>query len=157
MKKQNYYPMEELIPIISSFFDEGKNVIITAVGNSMAPFIRNQKDGIVLTAYMGQTLKVGDMAFYKRSDGHYVLHRIVDIANDGSFTMLGDNQLTEETGIKQGQVIALPVAILRGKKTLDLQSKKYQKYSKFWAKSVFFRRVHIKLFSLKTRLLKIKH
>ena len=157
MQKANFYPMEELIPLISSFFDEGKNVIITAVGNSMAPLIRNQKDGIVLTAYKGQTLAIGDMAFFKRSDGNFVLHRIVDIAEDGSLTMLGDNQLSLETGIKPQQVLALPIAIIRGKKTLDLSSKKYRKYSKFWTKSVFFRRVHIKLFSIKTRLSKLIH
>ena len=123
----------------------------------LPPLIRNQKDGIVLTAYKDQTLAVGDMAFFKRSDGSYVLHRIVDIAEDGCLTMLGDNQLSVETGIKPQQIIAVPIAIIRGNKTLDLSSKKYLKYSKFWTKSVFFRRVHIRLFSLKMRLSKVIH
>ena len=155
MQNNSIYTMEELFPVISSFFDEDKKVIITAVGNSMRPLLRHKKDGIVLEKYKGQPLQTGDMAFYKRETGRYVLHRIVGIDENGSFTMLGDHQTEAEKGIREEQILALPTAIIRGKRTISLTSKGYQRYARFWSKSVFFRKLNIKLFLLKVKIFRI--
>ncbi len=155
MQSNSLYTMEELFPVISSFFDEDKKVIITAVGNSMRPLLRHKKDGIVLEKYEGQPLQTGDMVFYKRESGRYVLHRIVGIDEGGSFTMLGDHQTEAEKGIRKEQVLAVPTAVIRGKKTIPLASKGYQRYAKFWTKSVFFRKLNIKLFGLKIKIFRI--
>ncbi|MBQ5910417.1 MAG: S24/S26 family peptidase [Clostridia bacterium] len=154
MQKQNLYSMEELVPVMTSFFAEGKKVMVTAVGNSMLPLIRNRKDSIVLTAYEGSQLNIGDMVFYKRKDGKYVLHRIVDVAQDGSFIILGDNQTVTEKGIKKDQIIALPTAIIRGKKTVSVTSGEYLRYKKIWTRSVVLRKLHEKYFNLKNRIVK---
>lgn len=152
IEKEAALKMEDFIPVITSFFDEGKNVIITGVGNSMMPLIRHKKDGIVLSAYKNQALKVGDMVFYRREDNRYVLHRITQISDDGSITTLGDNQLSVENGISYGQVIALATAIIRGKKRVEVTSKGYGLYLKLWTKSMFLRKIYIGLAHLKTRL-----
>ena len=146
--------MEELVPVMTSFFAEGKKVIVTAVGNSMLPLIRNRKDAIILTAYEGSQLNIGDMVFYKRKDGKYVLHRIVDVAQDGSFIILGDNQTVIEKGIKKDQIIAVPTAIIRGKKTVSVTSGEYLRYKKIWTHSVVLRKLHIKSFNLKNRIVR---
>ena len=147
--------METLLPVICDFLNEGKKVIIEAVGNSMHPMIRHKKDSIILKKYDGEELKVSDMAFYKRESGRYVLHRIVDITEDNTYVMLGDNQTTEKEKVTADQIIAVPTTIIRGKKTIPIASKKCRRYSKFWAKSVFFRKLSIKLFGLKIKLFRI--
>ena len=144
--------MEVLIPAIISFFDEDKKVIITAVGNSMRPLIRHKKDGIILEKYTGQSLCIGDMIFYRRKCGRYVLHRIMDIDSNNNFTMLGDNQIITETGINRDQIVAIPIAIIRGKKTISVSSKFYKLYTRIYVKSAFLRILHIKLFAYKNKL-----
>ena len=155
MQKNSIYKLEELIPAINSFFDENKKVIITAVGNSMRPLIRHKRDGIVLEKHTGQPLSVGDLAFYKRESGQYVLHRIVATDENGNFTMLGDNQTEREVGIRVDQIIAIPTDIIRGNKTISVKSARYLRYSKFWTKSVCCRKLNIILFNLRVKIARI--
>lgn len=143
------------MPLVDSFFKENKKVIITAVGNSMRPLIRHSKDGIVLEQYKGQKLTVGDMAFYKRDNNRYVLHRIVDVDDNGNFTMLGDNQTDKEAGIRPDQIIAVPSAVIRENKTVSVKSAGYKHYAKFWVKSKVFRRFNIFLFEQKIKIARI--
>jgi hypothetical protein len=144
----NAYPMEELAPIVCQLLDRGKSVVIPAKGNSMRPLVRSGKDNIVLTAYKGQPLLKGDAIFYKRKNGSFVLHRIVAINIDGSFTVIGDNQVLLEKGVTKEQVIALPTMIIRGKREIDCNSPLYKKYSLFWSDSVVLRKIHYRLFFL---------
>lgn len=149
MQKQSLYTMEDLVPVMQDFFAEGKKVVINAVGNSMSPLIRHKKDAIVLTAYKGEPLVAGQVVLYKRNDIKYALHRIVDVQEDGSFVLLGDNQTVKEIGIKPEQIIAVPTAIIRGEKSIDVNSKAYVFYTKLWTKSIFFRKLHIKFFEFR--------
>ena len=149
---QKQYNLEDIVPVITSFFAEGKDVIISAVGNSMRPLIRHQKDAIVLTEYKGEELLVGDMIFYRRTNGRYVLHRIVGLEKDGSFIIVGDNQTVLEKGITKQQVIAVAKAVIRGNKTVSVNSKGYILYTKIWTKSKLARGFCIGLFNFKIRL-----
>ncbi len=150
--KLSTYPIQELAPIICEFLSQGKNVIVPARGNSMRPLVRNERDNIVLTAYKGERLNVGDAVFYRRQGGAYVLHRIVDVDEDGRFTLMGDNQSVPEKRIRAEQIIALPVAFIRGNKTVSCDSVVYKRYVKFWTGSVFFRKLHQKLFYLTIKI-----
>lgn len=152
MQKRISYKVQELVPVMLDLFAKGKKVIISATGNSMAPLIRNKKDSIVLSAYKGENLGVGDMVFYKRKNGRYVLHRIVDIASDGKFIMLGDNQIKMEETVDIKQIVALPVAVIRGEKEVSLTSDGYKLYTKLWKKKSLIRIAYIKLFAFKIKL-----
>ena len=155
MQKNSIYTMQALVPLVDSFFEENKKVIITAVGNSMRPLIRHSKDGIILERYKGHKLSCGDMVFYKRDNNRYVLHRIVDIDDNGNFTMLGDNQTEKEAGIRPDQIFAVPTAVIRGNKTVSVKSAGYKCYAKFWTKSKVFRRLSIFLFEQKIKIARI--
>lgn len=152
MQKQNLYTMEDLVPVMNSFFSEGKKVMVTAVGNSMLPLIRNQKDAVVLEGYNGGELNIGDMVFFKRYDGKYVLHRIVGVCEDGSFVIQGDNQLITDSGVKKEHIIAVPTAVIRGKKTVSVHSKEYLRYKKIWTHSRVLRKLFIASFNLKIKV-----
>ena len=144
--------MEQLAPLICELLDMGKKVIVPARGNSMIPLVRNQKDSIVLKAFDGKDLGVGDAVFYKRTSGQYVLHRIVEVADDGSFTIMGDGLLVCESGIRKENIIAVPFAFIRKNRYIYCASRAYKKYAEFWAGSVFWRKLNIKLWNLKIKI-----
>ena len=152
MQKHVSYKAEELVPVMLRLFAEGKKVIISATGNSMAPLIRNGSDSIVLAAYGGEKLSVGDIIFYKRSDGRYVLHRIIDKTSNGSFITLGDNQTKGEETVSPKDIIALPVSVIRDEKELSLNSKRYGFYTTLWGKKSVLRWIHIQYFKFRIKL-----
>ena len=150
--KINSYPMEQLAPIICGFLNKGKKVIVPARGNSMRPLVRNAKDSVILTAYKGQPVGVGDAVFYRRNNGTYVLHRIVNVDKYGKLILMGDNQCIEEKGIHTEDIVAIPVAFIRGEKPIYCDSLGYKRYAKFWAKTRFLRRVYRKYFQIRTKI-----
>ncbi len=154
IKKLVGYPMKELVPLITDLLNDGKNVIITARGNSMRPMVKNLRDAIILSSYNGEA-EIGDVILYKRESGSFVLHRIVDKREDGSFTLMGDFQTVCEEGIKQSQIIACLSGIVRKNKTYMCSSKEYQRYSRFWTKSKFLRGIYIKAITLGARVKRI--
>lgn len=142
----NSYPMAELIPLITDFINECKEVVFTARGNSMRPLLRDGKDQLILASAKEKNIGIGDVVLYKRENGAYVAHRIVDIEPDGSYTMLGDAQFQTEKGIRQDQIIAVASGfIIRGKEK-SLNSQCYRKYVKFWKKSKLIKKIYLKFF-----------
>ncbi len=70
---------------------EEKGYLMTApFGTSMLPFIRPQRDIIVLRKYQGEA-KCRDVILYRRVGGKLVLHRILEVGAD-SYVLCGDNQ-----------------------------------------------------------------
>lgn len=135
--------MKELVPLITDLLGDGKDVIITARGNSMRPMVKNLRDAIILTSYSGGA-DVGDVILYKRESGSFVLHRIVDKSEDGSYVLMGDFQTVREEGIKETQIIASLSGYIRKGKTILCSAKKYKRYCRFWMKSRFVRKLYIK-------------
>ena len=83
----------------------------------MLPFFKSGRDTVWLTS--GTVPKKGDIAFFRRRDGNFVLHRVRKIRADGSLVMNGDAQNWCET-ILPDQVLAVVTAFSRsGKKTVS--------------------------------------
>lgn len=153
----NSYPMSELAPVITDFLKQNKEVIITGRGNSMRPLIRNRKDHLQIVAYKGEELAPGDVIFYRRDNGRYVIHRIVGVAPDGSFVLKGDCQTVAERGITRRHIIGRVTAVIRGGRVISFGDKGYLRYARFWTRSVFFRSLHEKLFYLLIRIKRFIH
>ena len=92
------------------------------------------------------------MVFYKRKNGRYVLHRIIDIASDERFITLGDNQIKMEETVDIKQIVALPTTVIRGKKEVSLTSNGYKLYTKLWSKKSVIRWTYVKLFVFRIKL-----
>ena len=149
IKKLVGYPMKELVPLITDLLKDGKDVIITARGNSMRPMVKNLRDALILTSYKGNA-EVGDVILYKRESGALVLHRIVDKSEDGSYVLMGDFQLVREEGIKESQILASLSGYIRKGRTVLCSSKRYQRYKNRWTGSKTRRKLYIKLIGLGT-------
>ena len=71
---------ESYFGLLESFLDEGKDVEMTPKGNSMLPFIRGGRDSVLLTK-PSRPLELGDIVLFK-VNGHYVMHRILEVNGD---------------------------------------------------------------------------
>ena len=121
MKINKRVNFEELFPIIEETIKSGNQFTFCAFGISMLPFIRNGKD-IVTLGPIKSELKKNDIIFYRRANGQFVLHRIINKASDESFDLCGDNQYYIEKGICTKQIIAKLDCLERNGKQIDLSS-----------------------------------
>lgn len=69
---------KEYISMLRTLIEEGKQVSMIISGSSMAPFLIHARDHICLKSPSGE-LRKGDMVFYQRSNGEYVMHRIYNV------------------------------------------------------------------------------
>lgn len=116
--------------------------VSTTVGTSMWPMLRNRSDTIVVRPPAGR-LRRYDVALY-RSDGKYVLHRVVGVRPD-SYDIIGDNCLSVER-VSDSQVIGVLSEFYRGDCHVDMAGLPYVAYSRCWVAIApvrhFLRRAH---------------
>ena len=142
---------------------------MTITGNSMCPFLRHERDQVVLSKPCDPaTLQVGDVLLYQRRGGQLVLHRIVE-RDDGTkrrrygekeplpsmhsstgltYTMLGDAQTEPEPDIRPDQIVALATAFIRNGKRWDCHSTAYRRRSLRWHKLLPLRALLVRMYHL---------
>ena len=69
--------------------EEGKQVRLMISGSSMSPFLIHARDSITFSK-PARALRKGDMVFYQRDTGEYVMHRIYKKRPEGLY-LVGDN------------------------------------------------------------------
>ena len=84
------------LPVLIGLLEQGKSASLTVTGNSMSPFLIHGRDQISFQKPDGP-LKRGDMAFFRRTDGEYVMHRVLRAEENGYF-LVGDGQQEVEIG-----------------------------------------------------------
>ncbi len=99
-------------------------------GASMRPLLRTHKD-IVVISKLTQPLRIGDVPLYKKKGvKKLILHRIIDIASDGTYIIRGDNTYRKEY-VSHSDVVGVMTALYRGGKYIDCgSSKAYKMYVK---------------------------
>ena len=130
--------LDELYPIIKEQLESGGTVQLPITGTSMLPLLVWGRDSVELIK--AEKYNKGDIIFYRRDDGHFVLHRIVKKTDTG-YVLCGDNQWVEETGIENRHIIAVVKSITRKNKTFEVDSPIYKLYSKLWVAILPFRRI----------------
>ena len=121
--------MEQLMPLIEESLTAGKSVQLYPHGISMLPMLRQDIDSVVLSPLRGR-LKKYDIPLYKRDNGKYVLHRVVNVGE--TYTCIGDNQYVYEKGIRDDQLIAVVTAFTRGDKKISVNNFSYRLYCRMW-------------------------
>ena len=67
-----------------------------------------------------------------RDSGQYVLHRIVKVNADGTYTLRGDHQLVNEEGVRPDQIIGLVKGFWRGGRYISCKNPWYRLYCRVW-------------------------
>lgn len=106
----------EYVSVLRELAEEGKMVSMLISGSSMAPFLCHNRDYIYFTK-PERELKKGDMVFYQRETGQYVMHRIYK-KKHGAYYMVGDAQTQIEGPLRAEQIFARIVKVKRNGKII---------------------------------------
>ncbi len=119
----------EIYPIIKEKIDNGGTVQLPITGKSMRPLLVWGRDTVEIVKC--DNPKKGDIIFYLRDNGQFVLHRIIGTDENG-YILCGDNQWDKEYGIKDHNIIAVVRSITRKGKILQVTKIPYRIYSSVW-------------------------
>lgn len=123
-------PMSALTPLMEEILAQGGSVEMTVTGHSMEPMLHDRVSRVRLRA--PRELKRGDLPLYRRTDGHYVLHRVTQ-ADGGCMTCCGDAQWVFEPNITRSQIVAVMEAFDRkGRRWVRADSALYGAYWRVW-------------------------
>ena len=104
------------VSALRELVEQGREVGLLISGTSMAPFLGHERDYIYFKR-PDRPLVKGDMVFYQRLNGQFIMHRIYEAAPEG-FYMVGDSQLAIEGPIGEHQIFAVVTAIKRKGKVM---------------------------------------
>lgn len=126
-------PNELMLGRVSEFLSEGRDVVIMTKGSSMMPFIRGERDSVVLLRR--ERLSVGDIVLAQIAPGHYVLHRI-NAMKDDLVRLKGDGNLDGTELCRASDVCGTVTAILKGSgRRVDCSARCFKRRSRLWVKA----------------------
>ena len=99
---------ERLAPLLRA----GAEVPLVVTGSSMVPFLRDRRDTVYLKSPEYAPIRTGDILFFRRESGQWILHRLHHRTAEGLLVINGDGQTWFET-IRPGQVLGVAVKISR--------------------------------------------
>lgn len=129
----------EYVGLLKQLVEEGETVSMRIVGSSMSPFLIHDRDLITFKA-PERELKKGDMVFFQRDSGQYVMHRIYAVKPDGYY-MIGDAQTEIEGPISQEQIFAVIIKVRRKGKWLEPGNFWWNFFERVWINIIPFRKV----------------
>lgn len=113
----------EYMKIVQELLAEGRDVPLVVTGNSMLPFLVHERDQILISR-IDRPLKKGDMAFFRRKTGQYIMHRIYAIKRERengeeNYYFIGDAQTVIEGPIDRDQIFGVINVVYRKGKHLE--------------------------------------
>ena len=133
MNNEELY-LSDAIGVIEEVLSSGGEFRLYPKGTSMLPLLVQGKDSVVLKRREASLpAKKHDIAFYRRENGQFILHRVMKIESDGTYTMCGDNQSLLEQGIYPRQIIGYVSEIYKEDRVCKISSLRYRIYVFFWS------------------------
>ena len=130
--------------MLRDLVNEGKECRLLISGSSMAPFLVHERDSILFSK-PDRELRRGDMVFYQRDNGQYVMHRILKVKPEG-LDIIGDAQTEVEGPVKPEQVFALVTKVNRKGKWVGPGNFWWWFFSTVWLRLFPVRRLILKLY-----------
>lgn len=113
--KKRVLDAEVLMPEYRKLLKDGAILPLTVSGGSMLPFLAPGRDTVYLKS-PDRELKRGDIVFYQRPSGQYILHRLYRIEN-GLCWFAGDAQDEVEGPLSEQCIFAcVTYAVRKGKR-----------------------------------------
>ena len=136
----------EYVAVLRELAEEGRVVSMLIAGSSMSPFLCHNRDYIYFTK-PDRELRRGDMVFYQRDTGQYVMHRIYKRKKDGYY-MVGDAQTQIEGPLRGDQIFARIIKVKRKGRIIEPGNFWWEFFEHVWIRIIPLRKVIEKLYSL---------
>ena len=143
MKQVDTY---EYVSVLKELVEEGREVSMIISGSSMSPFLCHERDRVFFKA-PDRPPRVGDMVFFQRRSGQYVLHRICRI-KDGSYYIVGDAQTAIEGPVAREQIFALVTKVQRKGRILAPGDFWWEFFARVWVRLIPLRPVLSRIYGL---------
>jgi len=134
----------EYVSVLKELTDSGNLVRMLVSGSSMSPFLIHARDSVWFQK-PDRALRVGDIVFYRRGSGQYVLHRIAKIKNNCCY-LIGDAQREIEGPIGMEQIFGLVTKVERKGLILQPGNMCWAFFSKIWIRIIPMRPLLIRLY-----------
>ena len=134
----------EYVSVLRGIAEEGKVVSMLIAGSSMAPFLCHNRDYIYFTK-PERELRRGDMVFYQRDNGQYVMRRIDRVKHEGYY-MVGDAQTQIEGPLRRDQIFAVITQVKRAGKMIRPGDFWWEFFEHIWIRIVPARRTVMALY-----------
>ena len=133
------------VSVLRELVKEGKEVSMLIAGSSMAPFLVHQRDYIYFKK-PERNLRKGDMVFFERNNGQYVMHRIWKVKPDGYY-IVGDAQTEIEGPVREEQIFAIITKVKRKDQWIEPGDFWWEFFEHIWIRMIPVRRIVMKLYA----------
>ncbi len=134
----------EYVSVLKELTEKGNLVRMTVSGSSMSPFLIHARDSVWFRK-PDRTLHIGDIVFYRRDSGQYVMHRICRIKKDGCY-LVGDAQTEIEGPIRGEQIFGLIIKVERKGVILQPGNIFWEFFSRIWIRIIPMRHMFIRIY-----------
>jgi hypothetical protein len=132
------------VSALRDLVNEGKECRLLISGSSMAPFLVHERDSIIFSKPQRE-LERGDMVFYQRETGQFVMHRILHVKPEGLY-IVGDAQTEIEGPVNPSQVFAVVTRAQRKGKWIGPGDFWWWFFRTVWIRLVPVRKIILKLY-----------
>jgi len=132
------------VSALRDLVNEGKECRLLISGSSMAPFLVHERDSIIFSKPQRE-LQRGDMVFYQRETGQFVMHRILHMKPEGLY-IVGDAQTEIEGPVNPKQVFAVVTRAQRKGKWIGPGDFWWWFFRTVWLRLVPVRKIILKLY-----------
>lgn len=135
----------EYVSVLRELTEEGREVSMLIAGSSMSPFLCHGRD----TIYFRKPEKNperGDMVFYQRDTGQFVMHRICRVRPEGYY-IVGDAQTQIEGPVRRDQIFAVITRVKRKGKWIVPGDFWWEFFRRVWIRIIPLRRIIVKVYS----------
>lgn len=147
MNKKRMVDVDTFMPVLYELLAQGKEVSLTITGNSMSPFLAHGRDEILIAPPDGNWKK-GDMGFFRRVNGQYIMHRICRVDANGRCYFVGDAQQLIEGPIAPEQIFGKIVSVKRKGKWIGPGDFWWEFFEHFWLWILPLRSICRKLYGI---------
>lgn len=134
----------EYVSVLRELTEAGQEVTMQISGNSMAPFLIHGRDSICFRKPV-RPLKTGDMVFFQRLSGQFVMHRICKVRPEGYY-IIGDAQVEIEGPVRQEQIFAIITKVNRKGRWIGPGNFWWEFFAGVWLHMIPARHVLVKLY-----------
>lgn len=131
-----------MMPVIQKLLENDKSVRITVTGNSMYPFLRENKDSVELITCFFSEIRIGDIILIQRDDSAYVLHRVIFKRKEHVY-INGDAQRSLEGPIRKDQILAKVNTVWRKETEIPVNDFRWRILAFLWFCILPFRKTII--------------